>query len=129
MLCANFVEIGPMFLGRRCFNFVNVFSLFHNYLPLEKFGALHLNKLESHSPMDVLCQVWLKLAQWFSSGPVVQQKRIFFNFINVFSLFRNNLPLEKSDALQLDKFESCLPKNAMCKVWLKLVQCFGGEDF
>ena len=27
--------------------------------------ALHLNKLESPSPMDALCQVWLKLAQWF----------------------------------------------------------------
>ena len=33
--------------------------------PLEKGGALHLNKLESPSPKDALCQVWLKLAQWF----------------------------------------------------------------
>ena len=33
--------------------------------PLEKGGALHMNKLESHSPKDTLCQVWLKLAQWF----------------------------------------------------------------
>ena len=24
-----------------------------------------LNKLESSSPNDALCQVWLKLAQWF----------------------------------------------------------------
>ena len=35
------------------------------YLPLEKSGALHLNKLESPSPKDALCQVWLKLDQWF----------------------------------------------------------------
>ena len=28
-------------------------------------GCIHLNKLESHLPMDVLYQVWLKLAQWF----------------------------------------------------------------
>ena len=42
------------------FNFVNVFSLFRNYLPLEKGGALNLNKLESPSPKDALCQVWLK---------------------------------------------------------------------
>ena len=28
-------------------------------------GALHFNKLESPSPKDALCQVWLKLAQWF----------------------------------------------------------------
>ena len=27
--------------------------------------ALQLNKLESPSPKDALCQVWLKLAQWF----------------------------------------------------------------
>ena len=27
--------------------------------------ALHLNKLESPSAKDALCQVWLKLAQWF----------------------------------------------------------------
>ena len=27
--------------------------------------ALHLYKLESSSPRDTLCQVWLKLAQWF----------------------------------------------------------------
>ena len=25
----------------------------------------HLNKLESHSPKDASCNVWLKLAQWF----------------------------------------------------------------
>ena len=34
--------------------FVNVFLLFLNYLPLEKGGALHLNKLESPLPKDAL---------------------------------------------------------------------------
>ena len=38
------------------------FSLFRNYLPLEKGGALHLKKLESPLPKDALCQVWLKFA-------------------------------------------------------------------
>ena len=37
----------------------------YNYIPLEKGGAFHLNKLESLSPKDDLCQVWLKLAMWF----------------------------------------------------------------
>ena len=46
-------------------NFVNVFTLFRNYLPLEKGRILHLNKLESPSSKDALCQVWLKLALWF----------------------------------------------------------------
>ena len=59
------------------FNFVNVISRFCNYLPLEKGGALHLNKLISPSPKDVLCQVWLKLAKWF-------WRRRFFYFVNVF---------------------------------------------
>ena len=42
---------------------VNVFSLFRYYLPLETDGTLHLNKLESLSFKDALCQVWLILAK------------------------------------------------------------------
>ena len=34
--------------------FVNIFSLFHNYLLLEKVVPLHLNKLKSPSPKDDL---------------------------------------------------------------------------
>ena len=41
------------------------FGYFCNYLPLEKGRILHLNKLESPLLKDALCQVWLKLAQWF----------------------------------------------------------------
>ena len=52
---------------KRFLSFINVFTLFRNYmyLPLERGGALHLNKPESPSPKNALCQVWLKLAQWF----------------------------------------------------------------
>ena len=32
---------------------------------MEKGGALYLNKFESLSLSNTLCQVWLKLAQWF----------------------------------------------------------------
>ena len=39
--------------------------LFHNYLPLEKVLACHLNKLEPPPPKNALCHVWSKLAQWF----------------------------------------------------------------
>ena len=39
--------------------------LFLNYLHFGKGVALHLTKLKSPSPRDTLCQVWLKLAQWF----------------------------------------------------------------
>ena len=58
-------KFGPQWFWRRFFNFINVFLLYRYYLSLEKGRALHLNKLESPSPKDALCQVWLKLAQWF----------------------------------------------------------------
>ena len=46
MLCAKFGWTWPNW--RRIFlNFVNVFSLLHHYLPLEKCVELNLNKLES----------------------------------------------------------------------------------
>ena len=100
---ASLVEIGPVVLEKKkVFNFVDVFSLFRNYLPLEKGGALHLNKLEFPLPKDALCQVWLKLDQWF-------WRRRFFNLVNVFSPFRNYLPLEKSRAIYLNKLESPSP--------------------
>ena len=45
MLCAKFGRNSSS--GEEDFlNFVNVFSLFRNYLLLEKEGALHLNKIE-----------------------------------------------------------------------------------
>ena len=74
------------------YHLVTVFSLFHNYLPLDKGLALYLNKLESLSPKDALCQVWLKLAQRFCGR--------FRSFVNVFSLFRNYLPLEKDGTFE-----------------------------
>ena len=66
MLCSKFGWNWPRGSGEGDFyNFVNVFYLFGNYPPLEKDGALHLNKYESPSPKDALCQVWLKLVWWF----------------------------------------------------------------
>mgnify|MGYP003688723061 CR=1 FL=1 len=88
-LCQVWLKLAQWFWSRRFFYFVNVFSLFRNYLPLEKGGAIHLNKPESPSPKDALCQVWLKLAQWF-------WRRRFVNFVNVFSLFRYYLPLVRA---------------------------------
>ena len=47
----------------------------------EKRWAHHLNKLETSSLNDNLCQLWFKLAQGF-------WRRWFFKFMNGFSLFR-----------------------------------------
>ena len=52
------------FWRRRFFIFFNVL-LFHSNLPFEKRMTLHLNKLKFFSPKNALCQVWLKLDQWF----------------------------------------------------------------
>ena len=41
------------------------------------------------------CQVWLKLTQWFW--------RRFLNFVNVFSLFHNHLPLEKGGGTSFEQ--------------------------
>ena len=81
-LCQVWLKLDQRF-WRRFKNFVYVFSLFRNYLPLQNAG-LYLNKLESPSPKDALRQVCLKLVQ----------EKIFFNFVNVFLLFRNYISLE-----------------------------------
>ena len=59
----------------------------HYYL-YENLLVLYLKKLESPSPKDALCQVWLKLAQWF-------WRRGFYNFVNVFLLFLNCSPWKR----------------------------------
>ena len=46
--------------------------------------------------------------------------KIFFNFVNVFLLFRNCFPLAKGGALLLNTFKSPSQKDALCQVWLKL---------
>ena len=61
MLCAESGRNWPSGSGED----VDIFSLFLYYLPLKNGGALHLNKLESFSPKNALCQVLLKLTQSF----------------------------------------------------------------
>ena len=63
-LCQVWLKLARWFWRRRFVNFVNVVSLFRNYLPLEPCTTLYLNKLESLSPKNTLCHVLLKLAQW-----------------------------------------------------------------
>ena len=120
-----------MVLKKKILNYVNVFSLLQNYLPLEKDGALHLNNLESPSSKDALCLVLLKLAKWFL-------RRRFLNFVDVFSLFRSFLPSEciftilqlsplwegRDTSFEKKKLESSSPKDALCQVWLKMAQWF-----
>jgi hypothetical protein len=63
------------FWRRRFLKIFSVFLLFRYYLPLEKCYPLPLNKLESPSPKDDFCQVWLKLAKWF--GEEVENVKVY----------------------------------------------------
>jgi hypothetical protein len=72
--------------------------------PLEKGNPHHLNKLKFPLSKDDLCQVWLKLAQWF-------WRRRFLNDTIPFLHFCNYLPFEKGLAKYLNKLEFTLPKD------------------
>jgi hypothetical protein len=55
---------GVLVLEKKIFKIFQ--CIFYSFdLPLEEGYFLHLNKIESLSPKDDLCHVWLKLAQWF----------------------------------------------------------------
>ena len=83
-------------------------AIFRNYHPLEKGGALHLNKLETPSPKCTLCHIWLKLAQCF-------WRRGFYNILNIFLLFRNYSPWKRSGPFIWTKFNTLHPKMLCAK--------------
>ena len=121
MLCAKFGWNWPSGSWEEEFKISSMYFCYLVIILLGKGQGPLFEKIESPSPKDGLYQVWLKLAQWFW--------RRFFNFVNVFLLFGNNLPLEKGGALHLNKLESPSPKDALCQVWLKLAQWFGRRRF
>ena len=63
-LCQVWLKLACWF-WRRFLKISSVFLLFCDYLPLEKGNPLHFNNLEYPPPKDDLCQVYLRLAQWF----------------------------------------------------------------
>ena len=69
-----------------------------------------------------LCDVWLKLAQWFWI-------RWFFNFVKVLSQFRNYLPLEKGGGLFSEQTWIPLTQRWSVPSWFKLIQWFGKRWF
>ena len=110
-------------------NFDDVFSLFHKYLPLEKGGALHLNKLESLSPKDALRHIWLKLARWFwrrrckcekfttANGQILIRKA----HLSLWLRWANNI------SHHLNKTQPPIPLHPgipLCQVWLKVILLF-----
>ena len=106
-------------------NFVNVFSLFRNYLPLEKCKALRLNKLEFSSSKLNPVHPRIHCVKFGWNWPSCSGKE---NLCLISSMFFRYLviifPLEKGGALHLNKRESPSPKDALCQVWLKLAKWF-----
>ena len=128
----GWVEIGPVVLEEKISKFVNVFSLFRYYLPLEKGVVLYINKLERTSPKNILSQVWLKLAQWIRRRRFLNWTMYFCYFVMIspwkkvaFFIWKKKLeslsskylsmysiPLENSGALYFDQIEYLSPKDA-----------------
>ena len=111
---ASLVEIGSVSVEKKIFKFCQCIFAISYLSPIgnDVHVALHLNK-ESFLPKDGLSQAWFKLAQWL-------WRRRFYNFIVIFSLFQNYLLLPKGLVLHLTKLEFPPPKDALCKVYLKL---------
>jgi hypothetical protein len=80
--------------------FKNVQCIFTLLLlsPLGKGLSPSLNKFESTSSKDDLCQIWLKLAQWF-------WRKRFLNDLIPFLHFCDYLPFEEDLALNLKILE------------------------
>jgi hypothetical protein len=144
IVCTKFDWIWPVGSGEDFKQIFTVFLLFCNYLPLRKGYPLPLNKLESPSPKDDLCQVWLKLVQRFwrrsrkckslqtdrqtddktdrqtpDNGRSEKLTGAFSscelkNF-SVFLLFCDYLPLEKGNDLHFNNLESPPPKDDCSK--------------
>ena len=113
-LCQVWLKLAQWFWRRRFLNFLNVFSLFRNYLPLEKGGALHLNKLESLFTQGCF------VTSLVENSPKGSGEEDFLISSMYIRYFKNYLPLEKGGVLHLNKLESSLPKDALCQFWLKL---------
>ena len=82
------LNLACWFWRRRFLKIFSVFLLFRYYLPLEKGYPLLLNKLESPSPKNDLCQVWLKLALWFCRRRFLNDTIQFYIFVIISPLKR-----------------------------------------
>ena len=117
----SIVEIGRQVLERKIFKLVNVFSLFHYYLPLEKGMALYLNKHELPSLKDTLCQVWMN---W----PTFSGEEDIFKLVNIFSLFIIISRWKRAGSFIWTNLNSLHPRILCAKFGWNLPSS-SGEDF
>ena len=117
------LKLAQWFWRRRYLNFVNVFSLFRNYLPLEKDGGPSFEQTWIPFTQGCFVPSLVEICQ------VVLEKKIFFNLSMYFCNFVIISPFQKSWILHLNKFEFPFPKDALWQAWLKLAQWFCRRRF
>ena len=104
------VKIGIVVL-EKIVEFRHYILAFCYNLPLERGMSLYLDNLVLYSPKHALCQVWLKLDQWFWKRTFLKLRQCSFDIS-----FMIISPWEKSVALHLKK----LPyPSILCQVWMK----------
>ena len=121
ILCAKFGWNWSSGSGEEDFLISSMY--FHNFViisPWKRAGPFNWTNLNPLHPR-MLCAVWLKLAQWF-------WRRRFLHFRKYILLFHIYLPFEKGGALQLNKLESPLPKDALSKLGWNWPSGSGEED-
>ena len=102
------LHFAPRLIKRFFKNYISItwhslIFLFCYYPPLKEDETLHFKMFEPPLSKNTLCQVWLKLAKWFSS------KR-FLTVANVFFQCGYYLPLEKCMALNWTNLNSLYPR-------------------
>ena len=117
---ASLVEIGPMFL-EKIQNLLNVFSHFPNFLPLENNGPFIWINLNPLHPM-LLCA---KFGRYWPCGSGEEDV---LKFVNVFSQFRNYLPLEKGRTFIWTNLSPLHPKMIYAKFGWNWPSGYGEGD-
>jgi hypothetical protein len=96
------IEFGLLVLEKKILKtFQCIFTILQLSPLREGLSPLFEQKFQSPSPKDDLCQIWLKLAQWFW--------RRFLNDPTPFLHLCDYLPFEVDLALYLNKLEFPLP--------------------
>ena len=116
----SLVEIGPKVLEMKHFKFHQCNFTISLLSPLGKRRGPYLFEW-TWTPIIQGCIV-PSLAEIGLIVLVRVEDFLKFHQMNVFSLFLHYLPLKKGGVLCLNELESPLSKDALCQVWLKLVQ-------
>ena len=110
---SSLVENGPVVLEKKILKSSQCIFIIFQLFPLSKGCSPSFEQIWIPFTQECFCKVWLKLDQWWC-------RRKSIKVFNVFLLFHNYLPFEKSVALYMNKLESPSPKDALCEFFFKI---------